>query len=378
MVMKIDYERSLKANRPDLHEEWDYEKNEQLNPGTLAVYSHLKVWWKCKNGHSWDATISNRSNGSKCPFCTGKRPIKGENDLGTLFPSLAIEFDENNNGGLSIHDFTVSSGKRVGWCCAEGHQWKSRIQDRTNYGVGCPYCAGTKPIKGKTDLKKKYPDIAAEWDYEANINLNPDEVTAHSGRVVGWKCTICDNRWEASVNTRSKGHGCPYCAGNTLMQGVNDLETMNPILALEWAYDENGDLLPSQTAWKSNQKVIWKCIKNHYWEATVNNRAKGQQCPYCAGKLPIKGKNDFATKHPELLCEWDWEENKGIHPSDFTEFSKKKASWVCPHGHKWKSTIQIRSCGHGCPICANNRKQNKSYPICARNRKQKKKGAKLI
>ena len=89
----------------------------------------------------------------------------------------------------------------------------------------------------------------------------------------------------------------------------------------------NTDLLPSQVTIGSDKKVWWKCRKNHFWEAVVKNRAYGQQCPYCAGKKAIKGETDFATLHPELIREWDWERNVGKSPDEFTEFSSKKVWW---------------------------------------------------
>ena len=43
--------------------------------------SDKKVWWKCKNGHEWQAMIGNRHRGNGCPYCSGRYAIKDENDL---------------------------------------------------------------------------------------------------------------------------------------------------------------------------------------------------------------------------------------------------------------------------------------------------------
>jgi DNA-binding XRE family transcriptional regulator len=55
------------------------------------------------------------------------------------------------------------------------------------------------------------PDLAKEWNLKKNGTLTPEDVAPHSGKKVWW---ICDRKheWVATVNTRSKGHGCPYCA----------------------------------------------------------------------------------------------------------------------------------------------------------------------
>lgn len=45
-------------------------KTEELKPCNLKIKSNKKVWWKCKNGHEWQAIISNRTNKNQgCPFC---------------------------------------------------------------------------------------------------------------------------------------------------------------------------------------------------------------------------------------------------------------------------------------------------------------------
>lgn len=353
MAKKTEYERSLLAKRPNLADEWDYEKNGEIRPENMLAGSSQKAWWRCREGHSWFATVSNRVKGSNCPYCVGKRPIRGKTDLGTLFPVLAAEFDVNSNNGLTPYDFTAHSGKKVKWCCSAGHKWEARIADRVN-GVGCPFCSGKIPIKGKTDLKTTRPNIASEWDYESNMNLKPEDFTEHSGKLVAWKCAN-GHSWQASINTRTKGHNCPYCSGNFVISGETDLATKYPLLMSEWAKDKNGDLDPSHIAANSDLKVWWKCsAKKHFWVASIHNRASGQQCPYCAGKLPIKGETDFATKHPELIKEWDYEYNNFWHPAQFAEHSKKKIIWKCKEGHRWSASIDTRTRGHNCPYCAGN------------------------
>ena len=35
--------------------------------------SNKKVWWKCCNGHEWQATINSRNNGAGCPVCAKEK-----------------------------------------------------------------------------------------------------------------------------------------------------------------------------------------------------------------------------------------------------------------------------------------------------------------
>ena len=46
-----------------LMKEWNYEKNGDLKPENFMPNSNKKVWWKCKEGHEWEAVISSRTAG---------------------------------------------------------------------------------------------------------------------------------------------------------------------------------------------------------------------------------------------------------------------------------------------------------------------------
>jgi len=61
--------QSLSYTHPHLLEEWNYKKN-HLSPKELKASFKLKVEWKCKQGHEWTESISDRATkGSTCPTC---------------------------------------------------------------------------------------------------------------------------------------------------------------------------------------------------------------------------------------------------------------------------------------------------------------------
>lgn len=64
---------------PDIAKEWDYEKNLE-KPDEISYGANKKIWWKCSNGHSYQAWLSDRTGKRKtgCPYCHGKRKIIGE------------------------------------------------------------------------------------------------------------------------------------------------------------------------------------------------------------------------------------------------------------------------------------------------------------
>ena len=43
-------ENDLATMRPDLAEEWNFEKNGEIKPYDVTCGSNKKVWWICKHG----------------------------------------------------------------------------------------------------------------------------------------------------------------------------------------------------------------------------------------------------------------------------------------------------------------------------------------
>ena len=79
-----------RTGREELLDEWDSERNLPLTPESVSYGSKRHVWWRCTNGHSWQAAVHTRSGGGTgCPYCNGRRAIPGETDLATRYPDIA-------------------------------------------------------------------------------------------------------------------------------------------------------------------------------------------------------------------------------------------------------------------------------------------------
>ena len=85
----------LSQEHPDIAAQWDKEKNGSLTPDNVTSGSNKVVWWICNKGHSYDDSVKSKvSIGvSSCPVCKGSRIIVGVNDLATVFPHLAAQWD---------------------------------------------------------------------------------------------------------------------------------------------------------------------------------------------------------------------------------------------------------------------------------------------
>ena len=206
----INKNGSLADHHPELVDEWNYAKNGELTPQDILSGSNQKVWWKCKKGHEWQATIASRTkNGAGCAVCSGKRILPGYNDLVTLNPKLLEEWDFERNK-LKPTEVGLGSHKKVWWVGECGHKWNATVSSRAK-GSNCPYCSNHKILVGYNDLATTNPDLASEWHPTMNGALRPTDITAGSEKKVWWYGD-CGHEWQSIVYHRNKGVGCPICS----------------------------------------------------------------------------------------------------------------------------------------------------------------------
>ncbi len=337
---------------------------------TVTRGSNKSVLWFCMGTdeaphprHEWPATVANRwLNGSGCPACVGQAVVVGWNDLATVSPELAAQLVDPSVAKA----VTRSSNKSVLWFC-EGtseaphprFEWSAQVAHRSR-GHGCAACSGHAVIAGWNDLATVKPGLAAQL-------VDPslaETVTRGSMTSALWSCDGTSEaphphyEWAATVANRSKGNGCPACAGRAVIVGWNDLATVNPELAAQLVDPSIAETV-TRSAGKS---VLWFCEgtsdlphPRREWTATVNNRASGFDCAACAGKAVIAGWNDLATLEPELAAQL-------VDPSIatvVTRSSNKSVLWFCegtteaPHRwRQWSASVGARSGGKGCAVCA--------------------------
>lgn len=370
------------SHYPDTALEWHPTKNGDVRPDAVARSSGKKAWWLDSHGHEWETAISGRANGSGCPFCAGVKLLPGFNDLATRLPDLAAQWHPTMNECLPS-EVAPKSGAKAWWLCPNGHEWLATIRNRA-YGNGCPVCkvprgeefaaekrrrrAEGKPVKprpadpsrisqglvpGHNDMATTHPDLAAEFDLVKNAPHTPSTTVAGTGRKLWWKCAS-GHGWETTGNSRaSSGTGCPTCAGQRILAGFNDLATMRPDLAAEWHPTKNGGRLPSEVTVSNGRKAWWLGACGHEWDSVVSSRTgQGVGCPVCSGHRTLTGFNDLATLQPLVAASWHPSKNGAVTPKEVNQFSNSSRWWLCDQGHEWRSTVNNRSHGQGCPFCS--------------------------
>lgn len=272
---------------------------------------------------------------------------------------LMSEWDEEENKkeGFFPEELTVGSKKKTNWICKENHKWKATICNR-NLGTNCPYCSGKLPIVGETDLSSTHPEIANQLHPTLNGKLTGKDISSGSNKKLWW---ICDknHEWQSTVSNRVKKNGCPYCSGRLPIVGETDLETTHPEIANQLNPFMNGTIKSKDLTAGSTKKLWWTCQDNHDWQTTVYSRTNGSACPYCNGRL----ENNLTVTHPQIAKEIHPTKNGKIKAEDLTAGSGKQLYWICEKNHIWKTTVNSRKRGKGCPYCSKSKTDSKYEKI---------------
>ena len=406
----------LATVNPNLAAEWHPDKNGDLRPSDVTTGASVTVWWKCCQGHEWQATIKSRSRGSGCPVCSGKTIIHGVNDLATKYPQLASEWHPTKNGSLTPDCISPGSHAKVWWLCANGHEWPASSNHRTSKTRNCPYCcANPRVLPGENDLASRYPDLAREWHPTRNGSLTPNSVTANSSKRVWWKC-LKGHEWPCAVNHRANGSQCPICSSGMqssfpeqafffyvksaypdTVNGYTDifhnhgmeLDIYVPSLSVGIEYDgsawhrgttnQTRESRKYQVCKENGIKLIRIRENSENTDTTTSdillftNGNLNQAICELAQYLPLirdinierdtnhitssyrqaLADGSLAALHPELAREWHPTRNGTLTPDMFLARSNQQVWWVCERGHEWPAKIDSRVRGTGCPYCTN-------------------------
>ncbi|MBE9224205.1 methyltransferase domain-containing protein [Phormidium sp. LEGE 05292] len=209
----------------------------------------------------------------------------------------------------------------------------------------------------KDPLSITHPQLATQWHQEKNGTLTPSQVLAGSEKKAWWICpNNSSHEWEAVINSRVRGNGCPFCSGHKASI-VNSLASLYPEIVKQWHPTRNGTLTPDQVTAYSNQKVWWKCpnCSDHEWEVSPASRTSKRTtgCPFCSSRK-VSISNSLTSLYPEIAKQWHSTKNGTLTPNQVSSGSHNKVWWKCAIGidHEWETSIANRVQGKGCPFCA--------------------------
>ena len=344
----VSGENDVKTTHPDLIKEWDYDKNYPQKPEDYKAGSNVKVWWKCKLGHNWQATINHRTNGSGCPKCYSEygtsfpeqaicyylskvtdvknRYKIGNQEIDIYLPEYQIGFEydgkyyhnskqslkkerlkeevlkKNNIVLYRIKEADknyIDKMKRIIYCLTDRDYSYLKyvlekifeiIKVKINFSIDIDnnrtdiYVQYMKTIK-ENSITSKYPDLLKEWDYDKNNGLSPDNLSFGSNKKVWWICKKCKSSYLSSISHKCSGTSCPYCNGKSINE-TNNLKAKYPRLCKHWDYEKNNNR-PENVYFRSRKKVWWiceTCGKSFSAPICSRIRAKKYDCSECMHK----------------------------------------------------------------------------------------------
>lgn len=200
------------------------------------------------------------------------------------------------------------------------------------------------------------------WHPIKNGDLKPSQVSGRTAKRLWLQCPTCGYEWRESLRgTRKESRKCPSChggRGHYLAKGSNDLGSKRPDVARQLDPELNGGLRAEGLHAHAGAMVWWRGSCGHVWREKVSMRSMrvDDSCPYCKNSKLLRGFNDLATTHPELVAEWDFGRNGDLGPDGVRFNATKQVWWRGSCGHEWQMSPRQRAAeGLGCPYCSGHR-----------------------
>lgn len=204
--------------------------------------------------------------------------------------------------------------------------------------------------------KHTLEDCKIHWE---NYGLEMiDDVYINANTPLKTRCPTCGYEWGMRYNDVQR-YGCPMCYRKKTSERKKkervtesyNFGVLYPEIASEWDYELNKGLNPKDFTPFSSERVYWRCENDHSWDAPISSRtAYKTKCEYCSGRKATP-ENNFAILFPDLMKEWDWE-NNSKNPYNLVTNSDYNASWICSKcGRNFKCRLPDRAKGVGCRKC---------------------------
>ncbi len=359
---------------PELTTMYNEEKSGRSLASITSYESNaIKLMWNCKTCHRTftsrlQSMINSLNTSSKgCPYCSNTILSEGES-FGDLHPELILEYASEN----APDPFKVfpNSKTPVMWKCQNNpdHTWDAPFSLRHKGGGNCPICNRTQLIQGVNTFSDVYPEFLDM--YAESNERKPNEIFYNSTLWFRWNCRTCQSEYGAYIEDVISGReSCPYCSNRYVKSGLNDLKTIYPDIASMWS--DNNETNADGVFPTSSLGVIWNCPDcGGEYKARISEVVNGSYtCPFCSGRRVLSGFNDFATKHPELMNEYDYTTNYITTDSNAINVkSHKLLWWICPknseHRYYMSPTQKLwyqKRHRESCPYCKGLRRKKRHF-----------------
>lgn len=370
-----------KNNKEFLLNEWDYSKN-KVNPSEISPsYSKDKVWWICKNGHSYQSKLGNRVyRDDNCPICSNRMIVAGINDFETWCKKnnrtdLLNEWDYNENK-YTPQELNYGSAVHINWKCIKGHKWNTELRQRTMFSeTNCPKCAKESHTSFPEQaiyyyIRKQFND-AKNNDKTILNGLELDIFIPSISIAIEYDGYYFHNK-KKKVSEKDKKKDLLCQEKNIFLFRVREKENAR-------GYLKESDSITFDYEYQ-NWNQLNQIIRDIFFELGITDvdidiiRDKAFiEEQYLQDKLDMS----LANKFPEIAKEWHPTKNGNITPKMVSYGSGKQYWFKCKLGHEYYQQIYSKTGMNKvrCPYCSGQKllqgfndfetwcKKNKKYTL---------------
>lgn len=351
-------ENDLQSCCPTISKEFDVEKN-GITPDKISPKDTKKYWWTCENNHpSFLQSVEHRvTRNTKCPYCSGRKSIRGENDLETLYPDIAKEWDFAKNEGLLPQDVSPYTYNAYWWICPKGHSYKKKVIQRTKYHkpIDCTKCIKAHSTSFPEQaiyyyVKKCFPDAINRYKepFDNGMELDIYVPMYHTG--IEYDGIAFHNDEEQHERELKKYLKCKQLgirlvrikeSENTWCDTADNvfivrkrMKDEEVVAFLQFMFSQV--FLFSKYTFKTENKVAEQLNRCYGFPIDFDiARDRPKIMEYL-----VDVEHSLGNQYPDIARMWDDKANGAVTPFMFTSGSNYMATWRCPKcGNTWKSPI---------------------------------------
>ncbi len=255
------------------------------------VTNHVKLRWRCRAGHEWDAAPSSIKAGTWCPRCAVReRRTYTIADMQRLAAS---------KGGECLSEAYASNQAPLEWRCGEGHRWTASFRN-VKRGFWCPECNALgksalresdppAPLPPRTCVRRRSKEqLVADVHrivQERGGELLSSQVASRDS-VLRLRCSL-GHVWQARVSSILSGHWCHACGRHSMEAafrrrfGLVELDDADEVAL--WA-DTQGLVFVSAGKPCLGRTDFFRCPQAHLWEVSRPYSPLGSWCPACGAR----------------------------------------------------------------------------------------------
>lgn len=223
------------------------------------ILDKVKLKFKCKENHIWEAIPKDILKGHWCPKCA--QILRGKQRRFTISQLNKII----DTKGVCLSQEYIHYETPLDWQCNNNHKFSTSVRNIMR-GGWCPVCykenlqnLSKEKLEGFKQLASDKGGVLLSKKYE------------NEKRELKWKCKIGHIWFAPPSRLKNSDAWCPDCAKNKPF-------TISYINQFVSKY--GGKCLSSE--YKNYRSVLtFECIHGHTWENKFINIKRGSWCPIC-------------------------------------------------------------------------------------------------